>query len=209
MLEKEAFLRALAEYRTNEVVITTMSNALYWGKISDHPLDYASIDSAMGHAPDFALGIALARPDTRVIVLNGDGSMLMNLGTLVTIRESHARNIVLIIMENDTYEVTGNQPIPGSGVIQFTAMARSVGYEQVYEIGDLANCSQIIPKALRAHESVVVNVRLRPGIPEVAVRRQDQNVKYLALTKAEATHRLKAAVKSFKIGEANKTASDV
>ena len=85
MLIKEECLQLIANHRTDEVVVTTMGTTVPWGKISTHPLDYASVGSAMGHAADFALGIALAKPDKKVIVLNGDGSMLMCLGTLATI----------------------------------------------------------------------------------------------------------------------------
>ena len=119
MINKEECLKILAKYRTDEIVITTMSVPNLWGKISDHELDYASIDTAMGHAADFALGIALARPDKKVIVLNGDGSMLMSLGTLITIANNSVKNLLLFVTENDTYEVTGNQPIPGAGKISF------------------------------------------------------------------------------------------
>ena len=77
MFNKEECLQIIAKHRTDEVVIATMGVTVPWGQISDHPLDYASVGSAMGHAADFGLGIALARPDKKVLVLNGDGSMLM------------------------------------------------------------------------------------------------------------------------------------
>ena len=77
MLIKEECLQLIADQRTDEIVVTTMGSTVPWGKISTHPLDFASVGSAMGHAADFALGIALARPDKRVVVINGDGSMLM------------------------------------------------------------------------------------------------------------------------------------
>ncbi len=88
LLTKDQLLRPLAALRTNEVVVTCMSVTRPWGRLSDHDLDFASADSAMGHTADLALGIALAQPSRKVICLNGDGSMLMNLGTLVTIAGS-------------------------------------------------------------------------------------------------------------------------
>ena len=72
MLTRAQLLGPLAEHRTNEVVVTTMSVTRPWGRVSDHDLDFASADSAMGHAADLALGVALARPDRQVICLNGD-----------------------------------------------------------------------------------------------------------------------------------------
>ena len=82
MIIKEECLQLIANQRTDEVVVTTMGITVPWGEISTHPLDYASVGSAMGHAADFALGIALAQPDKKVIVFNGDGSMLMCLGDI-------------------------------------------------------------------------------------------------------------------------------
>ena len=59
MLTAAQLLEGLARHRTDEVVVTTMSSARPWGHLSDHALDFASIDSAMGHGADLALGIAL------------------------------------------------------------------------------------------------------------------------------------------------------
>ena len=139
MLIKEDCLQRIANQRTDEVVVTTMGTTVPWGKISTHPLDYASVGSAMGHAADFALGIALAKPDKKVIVLNGDGSMLMCLGTLATITALNTPppNYLLFVCDNGTYEVTGNQPVPaGNAGFSWTTIAAGVGFKQVYEFDD-------------------------------------------------------------------------
>ncbi len=75
-----AALEVLAGLRRDEIVITTMGAAREWPRLSQHPLDFHYIPSAMGEAPALALGLALALPSREVIVLNGDGCMLMNLG---------------------------------------------------------------------------------------------------------------------------------
>ena len=112
-------------YTLNEVVVTTMSVTRAWGRLSDHDLDFASTDSAMGHAADLALGIALARPKRTVICLNGDGSMLMTLGTLATVVGAGASNLVLIVVDNGSYEITGSQAVPAAGLIDYAAMAEA------------------------------------------------------------------------------------
>ena len=127
MLTKEELLLPLARLRSREVVVTCMGATRPWGRISDHDLDFASADSAMGHTADLALGIALAVPSRKVVCLNGDGSMLMNLGTLVTAVESGVKNLILFVLENGTYEITGNQPIPGSGRVDFRGVRPSGG----------------------------------------------------------------------------------
>ena len=96
-LTTDQLLGDLARRRTDEVVVATMSVVRPWGLLSDSALDFASADSAMGHAADLALGIAMARPERRVLCLNGDGSMLMSLGTLATVVEAGVQNLALIV----------------------------------------------------------------------------------------------------------------
>jgi phosphonopyruvate decarboxylase len=91
----------------------------------------------MGLASSHALGLALGRPDKRVIVLDGDGSLLMNLGTLVTTAEAAPKNLYHFVMENGTYEANGGHPIPGRGAVSFAGLARSAGHKSVYEFADL------------------------------------------------------------------------
>ena len=194
MINKEECLKVIAKYRTDEIVITTMSVPTSWGKISDHELDYASINTAMGHAADFALGIALARPDKKIIVLNGEGSMLMSLGTLVTIINTSVKNLILFVTENDTYEVTGNQPIPGARKISFATIARGAGFQRVYDFDELSEFERKLPQILKEEVPVFATLRLERDNAPVSVRRPDNPVKYLSRTLSEETHRLKAAL---------------
>lgn len=136
MLDKYECLKKLAARRTDEVVVTTMSVAMPWAELSDGPLDFAHVESAMGHAADFALGLAIAQPERRVLVINGDGSTLMCLGTLVTLAQRPAPNLTMVITENGTYEVTGNQPVPGAGQIDYEQICRGAGIQNVYTIED-------------------------------------------------------------------------
>ena len=134
MMDRRECLKSLHDHRTEDtVVVSTMGSAAPWSEISGMELDFPSVGSAMGHAADFAMGLALARPELKVWVLNGDGSMLMSLGTMVTISQTPPSNLVLFVLQNDTFEVTGNQPIPGAGRVAFPELARASGFEQVYE----------------------------------------------------------------------------
>lgn len=135
MLDKYTCLKKLhARRQEGDVVVTTMSVTMPWAELSDTPLDFASVDSAMGHGADFAWGIALAQPQRRVLCLHGDGSTLMCLGTLVTITGKPTPNYTMIITENGTYEVTGNQIVPGAGSVDFEGMARAAGVREVHTI---------------------------------------------------------------------------
>jgi thiamine pyrophosphate-dependent acetolactate synthase large subunit-like protein len=131
MMTLREALEILAAHRGDHLVITTMSPIAIWPQLSDTPLDFAYIPSAMGQAPALGLGLALAQPDRGVIVVNGDGCMLMNLGSLVTIA-SYAANLYLLIMDNGIYEVTGGQAIAGNGNTDFAAMAKAAGIKRAY-----------------------------------------------------------------------------
>ncbi|MEX2560289.1 MAG: thiamine pyrophosphate-dependent enzyme [Pirellulales bacterium] len=132
-----AALEVLAARRRDEIVVTTMGSAREWPRCSRHPLDFHYLPSAMGHAPMLGLGLALARTERDVIVLNGDGCMLMSLGCLVTVVASGATNYTLVVLDNGIYEVTGGQATPG-GDTDFAAMARAAGFATVAAFDDLA-----------------------------------------------------------------------
>ncbi len=134
-------LRVLAGLRRDEIVVTTMGAAREWPRLSSHPLDLHYIPSAMGHAPALGLGLALARPERQVWVLNGDGCQLMSLGSLVTIAGSRAHNLTLFVLENGLYEVTGGQATAAGNAVatgfSFATLARGAGLATVAEFDDL------------------------------------------------------------------------
>src|SRR5438067_12596816 len=111
-------LEVLAKHRGERIVVTTMTATGIWPQLSDSPLDFAYIPSAMGHAPSLGLGLALAQPERGVIVLNGDGCALMSLGNLVTMAH-HRANLFVLILDNGHYEVTGGQSHAGAGQVDF------------------------------------------------------------------------------------------
>ncbi|MBI2857930.1 MAG: thiamine pyrophosphate-binding protein [Chloroflexi bacterium] len=121
----------------NAIVVTTESARLEWPRISSEPdLDIAAPRS-MGKASSFGLGLALALPDRKVVILDGDGSLLMNLGTLVTIANIAPSNLVHFVFENGVYRTTGGQVIPGAGKLSFKGLAEQAGYRRTYEFDDL------------------------------------------------------------------------
>jgi thiamine pyrophosphate-dependent acetolactate synthase large subunit-like protein len=131
MMSHRESLQVLAAHRGERIVISTMTSVGIWPHLSDTPLDFAYLPSAMGQAPALGLGLALAQPQRGVIVLNGEGSMLMNLGSLVTLA-NYPANLYLLILDNGLYEVTGGQPTAGTGHTDFAGLARAAGIARVY-----------------------------------------------------------------------------
>jgi thiamine pyrophosphate-dependent acetolactate synthase large subunit-like protein len=154
MTAREA-LEVLAAQRGERIVVTTMTAVSIWPQLSDTPLDFAYLPSAMGQAPALGLGLALAQPHRGVIVVNGDGSMLMNLGALVTLANQPA-NLYLVILDNGLYEVTGGQPTAGSGHVDFAGLARAAGIARTYACGDLSSWRATAAEALHVPGPVVI-----------------------------------------------------
>ena len=197
MLIKEECLQRIADQRTDEIVVTTMGSSVPWGKISTHPLDFASVGSAMGHAADFALGIALARPDKRVVVINGDGSMLMCLGTLATITALNTPppNYLLFVFDNGTYEVTGNQPVPaGNTRFSWSMIARGAGFEKVYEFDNSDKLAAELPKIWNEMGPVFVSLKIAQAHEPPPDRWGGFPYPYLQESLAESTHKLRQAL---------------
>lgn len=194
MLTKHQLLEPLARLREDQIVITTMGTVRPWARFSNHALDFASADSAMGHAADFALGIALAQRQRQVICLNGDGSMLMTLGTLVTIVSTGVKNLILLVVQNDAYEVTGNQPIPGAGFVDFSALAKAAGFLRTYTFGDAQVYERALAEILSGNGPVFVTAKVQLGDEGPLSRRPDEAAPYLRYPLAEATRRLRKAL---------------
>ena len=194
MLTKDDLLRPLAAARTDEVVVTCMSVTRPWGRISNHDLDFASADSAMGHTADLALGIALAQPSRRVICLNGDGSMLMSLGTLVTIAGTGPKNLVLFVLENGTYEITGNQPVPGAGRVDFPGLARSAGFPRVYSFNRDVGFEAALPEILDADGPVFVGIGMERGTEGPISRSGREESRYLQTSLAHCSAKFRRAI---------------
>jgi sulfopyruvate decarboxylase subunit beta len=166
MLDRKELFPLLVGLRSDEVVIHTMSTKSDWPAHSEHLLDFF-VQGAMGYASSVGLGVAVGQPDRRVWVIDGDGSLLMNLGTLATIARARPKNLVHILLENGVYELTGRIPTPGAGVADFCALARAAGYTEVHAIDTIEEAQELLPGLVATEGPVFVSVRVneRPREP--------------------------------------------
>ena len=166
MMKSDDCLEALARHVTDQdIVLPVYSTAFDWILIRPHALNYLA-HGAMGLASSHGLGLALGRPDKRVIVLDGDGSLLMNLGSLVTIAEAAPRNFIHFVCENGTYEANGGHPIPSRGRVDFAGFARSAGYRSVHAFSDLKIFEQQVGAVLAEEGPVFVDLKVTPSGPQ-------------------------------------------
>ena len=154
--------------RDDEVIIPTMGSAREWMKLgTPHALDFILVPSAMGHGTSIGLGIALARPEKRVIVCSGDGSLLMNLGSLTSIVAAKASNVVVLLFDNGVYEVTGQQPTTGA-TTDFYALAHACGFASVHQFADAAVWARDARAALDAPGPTFISLVVEPVIGGMA-----------------------------------------
>ncbi|MFH1382064.1 MAG: thiamine pyrophosphate-dependent enzyme [Chloroflexota bacterium] len=131
MIPEPEALETIAKHRGDGVFILSYVDTA-WPKGTAGQLELPFV-GCMGKISSFALGLALARPDRKIVVLDGDGSLLMNLGSLVTMANMNPPNLVYFVLENDVYQTTGGHPIPGAGRISFSGLAKAAGFTTVYE----------------------------------------------------------------------------
>jgi thiamine pyrophosphate-dependent acetolactate synthase large subunit-like protein len=148
----------------------------------------------MGHGADLALGIALARPERKVICLNGDGSMLMTLGTLATAVGAAATNLILIVCDNGRFETTGNQPVAGAGRVDYAGLAEAAGFPAVHRFHDARAYAEALPRILRGLGPALVHARLQPGQSGPIVRGAAEDARYLRISLAESARELRVAL---------------
>jgi thiamine pyrophosphate-dependent acetolactate synthase large subunit-like protein len=119
--------RLIVELAGDAPIIASLGHPAYdLFAAGDRPQNFYTWGS-MGLASSVGLGLALARPDARVIVLDGDGSLLMNLGSLATIGLLRPANLVVVVMDNQEYATTGGQPTPTAHGADLEAVARAMG----------------------------------------------------------------------------------
>lgn len=147
MINRKEALALLARRIDQEIVVSTYSSATDWIELSERPLNYFS-SGAMGLASSHGLGLAIARPERRVIVLDGDGSLLMNLGALVTIGRAAPQNFAHLVFQNGSYEANGGHPVPNPET-DFEAIARGSGIPKSFTVRDLESFEQKLDVILR------------------------------------------------------------
>lgn len=152
-LSRESAIRAVAAaLGPQDIVVSTtgmISRELFEYRASagmGHGHDFLTVGS-MGHASQIALGIALERPDRRVCCFDGDGAVLMHMGSMAIVGQSGASNYVHIVFNNGAHDSVGGQPTVGLAV-DLCAVARAVGYRSAVRVSTAAELRSALPGLL-------------------------------------------------------------
>ncbi|MBE0620874.1 MAG: hypothetical protein IH605_09805 [Burkholderiales bacterium] len=141
--------RLVAKLKQEEAVIGGIGNSHFdlWAS-GQRPQNFYMLGS-MGLAVPIAFGVALAQPQRRVFALEGDGSLLMQLGALGTVARHALKNLVIIVFDNGMYQITGAQPTLTSYCTDLVAMAKGAGLAQSVWAADEAHYEELIDVALK------------------------------------------------------------
>src|SRR6202140_2948351 len=138
-------LEAFRPFREDAVVVPGRGGR-YWVDRTTHPeLDVPLGDPAMGGHAGFGLGLALARPERKVVLFDSEGDILMSLGMLATIAEQAPANFYHFLLDNGCYATTGGQPVPNADNIAYDLIAKGAGYSRAFAFDELEQFSSDLP----------------------------------------------------------------
>ena len=173
MIDNQEAVKLIDANRGEAVIVATMNaNNVRFGlpSVTTHETLDMPLSGAMGKASNFALGLALAQPERKVMVLDGDGSLLMNLGAMVTLANQTPENLCHVLFDNGVYAVTGGQPVPGSGRANWEGMAKAAGYAATFSFDNLEDLATGIGEVMAATGPVFLHLAITPQIENTPVQ---------------------------------------
>ena len=138
VLRRRDVVARLLAGRDGMVVVSGLGSATWdVAEAGDDPLNFP-LWAGMGSAAMIGLGLALAQPTRRVVVITGDGEMLMGLGGLATVADQAPDNLAILVLDNETFGETGGQPTHTAGLADLAGIASCAGFPTVVEAADEA-----------------------------------------------------------------------
>ncbi|MBI3434608.1 MAG: hypothetical protein HY056_05955 [Proteobacteria bacterium] len=156
--------RILAQLEREEAVVAGIGNTNFdlWA-CGPRAQNFYMLGS-MGLAVPIALGVALAQPRRHVVALEGDGSLLMQLGCLTTVATLGPANLTIVLMDNGIYQITGSQPTPAASA-DFVALARAAGIARASWAADEGDCERLLRAALAGGPSfIAARIDTQPAV---------------------------------------------
>ncbi len=164
-LDRRAAMRALLEGRGDMLLVTGLGSTTWdAASVGDDERNFY-LWGAMGAAAMVGLGLAIARPERRVLVVTGDGEMLMGLGALATIGVERPPNLALVVFDNGHYGETGMQPSHTQAGVSLCGVARACGIEAVFDITEAAALSEFAARLRDFDRTIFARIAIRADDP--------------------------------------------
>ena len=184
-------LKAIAPHFAEELVVTNLGAVRHeWQALRPHAGNYHLQN--LGLTSSMALGLALALPHRKVVAFDGDGSLLLNLGSLATIANQHPKNLIHIVFDNECYESSRGAPTATAGQADLAAIARGAGFANVMTANTVAEFVEGFLLALRSGDLWFILAKVEAGAGDVPAAALDSaENKYLFVRYIEKSENLK------------------
>ena len=174
MMHTAELLKVFADHRGDALVVPGRGGR-HWVKLTAREtLDAPLGDPAMGGHAGFALGLALAQPNRRVILFDSEGDILMSLGMLATIAEQAPANFYHFLLDNECYATTGGQPVPNAKAVAYDVLARGAGYPHAFAFTELAEFRANLPGILARPGPAFVTLKVLPEVENEPIGRRSR-----------------------------------
>jgi len=165
-------LEAFRPLRADAVVVPGRGGRFWTDLTGNEKLDAPVGDPAMGGHAGFGLGLALARPERKVVLFDSEGDILMSLGMLTTIAEQAPPNFYHFLLDNEVYATTGGQPVPNAKIVAYDKMALAAGYPRAHSFEDSASLAAELPAILSRPGPVFIWLKVYPEIENEPIGRR-------------------------------------
>jgi len=178
MLDRREFVQKLLVDRKNLLVVSGLGSPTYdVAACGDHPLNFY-LWGAMGSAAMIGLGLALAQPALRALVLTGDGEALMGLGSLATIGVKQPANLVIVVLDNQHYGETGMQPSHTRAGIDLVAVAKACRFVDALHVSEIGALSRVRDLVHNGRGPILVQARIsNDAAPRILPSRDGHAIK--------------------------------
>jgi thiamine pyrophosphate-dependent acetolactate synthase large subunit-like protein len=171
-LDRREVVHAILDRRGNALVVTGLGSSCYDVGVHDHPNTFY-LWGAMGAAAMVGLGLALAQPSRRVLVITGDGEMLMGVGALATIGAQKPRNLAIVVLDNELYAETGMQPTHTARGVSLAGMAKAAGFTVAETVTKDPDVARVIGSIYETDGPVFLDVKVSSKRYPMSLRLRD------------------------------------
>jgi sulfopyruvate decarboxylase subunit beta len=159
VLRAEA-IQALADGRQGALSVAIMQSCAPWHDAGQADDLHVDAQGCMGSASSIGLGLAIAQPERKVLVLDGDGSLLMQLGSLISAAAAAPANFYHFVFDNGVHQSSGNQPVPAAGRFDFCQLALASGYAATHSFADAAAFRDALAAILASRGPVLIRLEI-------------------------------------------------
>jgi thiamine pyrophosphate-dependent acetolactate synthase large subunit-like protein len=171
-LDRREVVAALIKGRGDALIVTGLGSTCYDFGTQDHPNTFY-LWGGMGAAAMLGLGLALAQPTRRVVVVTGDGEMLMGLGAFATIGAKSPKNFSLVVIDNEHYSETGMQPTHTQRGVSMTGVAKACNFPNAETIYTEQEMAKAVPEIFGGKELVFRDIKVNTSRYPMSIKLRD------------------------------------